>query len=60
MKPEIYIDGLNVFMRHYCANPTVSLNNTQCGGIVGFLYNIKTLADKFRPNKIVIVWEGGG
>ena len=60
MKPEIYIDGLNVFMRHYCANPTVSLNNTQCGGIVGFLYNIRTLADKYRPNKIVIVWEGGG
>ena len=60
MKPEILIDGLNVFMRHYCANPTVSLHNTQCGGIVGFLRNIQHLCDRFRPYKVTIVWEGGG
>ena len=60
MVNEILIDGLNVFMRHYCANPTVSLNNEQCGGIVGFLRNIQHLADRFQPNKITVVWEGGG
>ena len=60
MHPEILVDGLNVFMRHYCANPTVSLNNEQCGGIVGFLRNIQHLSDKFLPSKITIVWEGGG
>ena len=60
MQPEILIDGLNVFMRHYCANPTVSLHNTQCGGILGFLRNIQHLCDRFRPYKITIVWEGGG
>lgn len=60
MQPEILIDGLNVFMRHYCANPTVSLNNTQCGGILGFLRNIQHLCDRFRPQKVYIVWEGGG
>lgn len=60
MQPEILIDGLNVFMRHYCANPTVSLNNTQCGGILGFLRNIQHLCDRFRPHKMTIVWEGGG
>ena len=60
MQPEILIDGLNVFMRHYCANPTVSLHNTQCGGILGFLRNIQHLCDRFRPHKMTIVWEGGG
>lgn len=60
MVNEILIDGLNVFMRHYCANPTISLNNEQCGGIVGFLRNIQHLADRFQPNKITVVWEGGG
>lgn len=60
MVNEILIDGLNVFMRHYCANPTVSLNNEQCGGIIGFLRNVQHLADRFQPNKITVVWEGGG
>lgn len=60
MYPEILIDGLNVFMRHYIANPSVSLNNQQCGGIVGFLRNIQHLAEKFQPYKITIAWEGGG
>jgi len=60
MKKEIYIDGLNVFMRHFAANPKVSLLNKQCGGIIGFLNNIDYLCKKFNPLKIVIVWEGGG
>lgn len=59
-KPIIYIDGLNVFMRHYAANPTKSLNNQLCGGVVGFLRNIEQLSLKFKPQKIVVAWEGGG
>ena len=59
-KPIIYIDGFNVFMRHYAANPTVSLHNKLCGGIVGTLKNIEYLCTKFSPSKIVIAWEGGG
>ena len=59
-KPEIYIDGLNVFMRHFAANPSRSLNGQLCGGIVGMLKNIQYLSEKFKPEKIVIAWEGGG
>lgn len=59
-KPIIYIDGLNVFMRHFAANPTKSLHGNLCGGIVGFLRNIEHLAFKFKPQKIVVAWEGGG
>jgi len=59
-KPIIYIDGLNVFMRHFAANPTKSLHGNLCGGIVGFLRNIEYLSSKFRPQKIVVAWEGGG
>lgn len=59
-KPIIYIDGLNVFMRHYAANPSVSLNKKLCGGIIGTLKNIEQLCVKFQPQKIVIAWEGGG
>lgn len=59
-KPIIYIDGLNVFMRHYAANPSVSLNNKLCGGIIGTLKNIESLCVKFQPQKIIVAWEGGG
>ena len=59
-KPVIYIDGLNVFMRHFAANPTKSLNGSLCGGIVGFLRNIEHLSAKFNPQKIVVAWEAGG
>ena len=60
MSCEILIDGYNVFMRHFVANPSVSLNNQQCGGILGFLRNIKHLCDRFQPNNIIVIWEGGG
>ena len=46
-RPEIYIDGLNVFMRHFAANPSKSLNGNLCGGIVGMLKNIQRLTEKF-------------
>jgi len=59
-KPIVYIDGLNVFMRHFAANPSKSLNGKLCGGIVGFLGNIDHLARKFKPQKIVVAWEAGG
>ena len=35
--PYILIDGLNVFMRHFAANPSRSLNGNLCGGILGTL-----------------------
>ena len=59
-QPIVYIDGLNVFMRHFAANPSKSLNGQLCGGIVGFLSNIDHLARKFKPQKIIVAWEGGG
>jgi DNA polymerase I len=59
-KPIIYIDGLNVFMRHFAANPSKSLNGQLCGGIIGFMRNIEHLSSKFNPQNIVIAWEGGG
>ena len=59
-KPIVFIDGLNVFMRHFAANPSKSLNGKFCGGIYGFLNNIKYLTEKFEPEKVVVAWEGGG
>ena len=59
-KPVIYIDGLNIFMRHFAANPSKSLNGQFCGGIFGMLRNIQHLTEKFKPQRVFVVWEGGG
>ncbi len=56
----VFIDGLNVFMRHFAANPSKSLNGKFCGGIYGFLGNVKYLTEKFNPEKVIVAWEGGG
>ena len=58
--PVLIIDALNVFMRHFIANPTMSSLGYHVGGSVGFLKNLKLLVDKTNPADVIVVWEGGG
>ena len=60
MTDILVVDGLNVFMRHFAANPTTSGNGENVGGVVGFLRGVKNLIDVFRPKKVIVAWEGGG
>lgn len=57
---ELYVDGLNTFLRHFSANPTVSLNGQYCGGVTGFLKFIESIVKKYSPENVIICWEGGG
>ena len=59
-RPVLIIDALNLFMRHFIANPTMSSLGHHAGGVVGFLKAIRFLADRTDPTDIVVVWEGGG
>ena len=56
----ILVDGLNLFTRHFMANPAMSENGEQVGGIVGFFNNLTRLISRCRPEKVYIIWEGGG
>lgn len=56
----LLIDGLNVFMRHYVVNPTMSSLGFHVGGFVGFLKSLSRLCDRTRPSHIIVAWEGGG
>jgi len=58
--PILLIDGLNVFMRAYAANPHMSPKGYYVGGVIGSLKMIRTVCNRFSPSKVVIVWEGGG
>jgi len=59
-RPILLVDALNVFMRHYIANPTMSDHGHHAGGIVGFLKSIRYLVDQIHPSEVIIAWEGGG
>lgn len=60
MSTSLIVDGLNLFTRHYIANPSTNENGESTGGIVGMLGGIARLSEKFRPSRIIIVWESGG
>ena len=59
-KPLLLIDSLNLFTRHFIANPTISINGEHVGGIVEFLKAIQLLSERFNPFSIFVIWEGGG
>ena len=59
-RPTVIVDGLNIFTRHYIANPSMSDSGDPIGGLVGFLKNIRFLCERFNPARLVIAWEGGG
>jgi len=56
----LIIDGLNLFTRHFVANPAVSSTGEQVGGVVGFLYSMIGMVEKYNPKKVIVAWESGG
>ena len=58
--PVLLVDGLNVFYRHWAANPTLDANGEHVGGIVGFLKALQLLCERYSPKDLVVSWEGGG
>jgi len=56
----LLVDGLNLFLRHFTANPAMGSNGNHVGGIVGSLYDLNAIVQRFKPHKVYVVWEGGG
>ena len=59
-KVVLIVDALNLFTRHFIAHPAIGANGEHVGGIVGFLYAIVNFSEKYKPDNVVVVWEGGG
>ena len=58
--PIMLIDAYNLFVRNYIVNSAMSKHGYYMGGTLGSLRSLGVLADKFKPSKILICWEGGG
>ena len=59
-RPVLIVDALNVFVRHYAANPSMNESGEHVGGFLGFIKNISLLCERTNPFEVIIVWEGGG
>lgn len=60
MKRLLVIDSLNLFIRNYIVNPSISTNGNPVGGTVGFLNSLKKLIREISPDQVIICWDGSG
>jgi DNA polymerase-1 len=59
-KRIVIVDALNVYIRSYIVNPSISENGNPVGGIRGFLGFMQSFCQEIKPDRIVIVWDGEG
>jgi len=56
----LVIDALNLFIRNWVINPSMSTNGNPIGGTVGFLNSIRKMVNDFNPDEMIICWDGVG
>ena len=59
-KRVMIIDSLNLFLRSYIVNPTMSKDGNPIGGAVGFLKSLQKLSREIKPDVIIVCWDGRG
>jgi DNA polymerase-1 len=59
-RPYLFIDGMNIFVRHYLVNETVNNRSEPVGGVVGFLKFLDYMTSMHAPQRVYVVWETGG
>ena len=54
------IDCMNIYLRSYIVDPSLSENGVPIGGFKGFLKTLQKLCREINPDKVAIVWDCGG
>ena len=57
-KRVIIIDALNMFIRAYIVDPSLSTNGDPIGGIKGTMKIMQKLVRMTQPDEILVVWDG--
>jgi DNA polymerase-1 len=60
MKKILIIDFLNLFIRSYVVNPSISKQGQPVGGIVGVFKSLQKISRETKPDKIIICHDGPG
>lgn len=56
----LLIDGMNTFMRNFCAIPTMDEGGHHIGGTAGFLRSIGYTIRTLKPSRVIIAFDGLG
>jgi DNA polymerase-1 len=54
----LIVDGLNLFLRNWTANPTMNDDGEPFGGVIGSLKSIGATIRLFSPTRVIIVFDG--
>jgi len=60
MKRLMLVDCMNIYLRSYIVDPSLSTNGAPIGGFKGFLKTLQKLCREIKPDRIAIVWDCGG
>ena len=58
-KRVLLVDALNLFMRNYIVDPSLSTNGHPIGGTKGFLKSLQSVCRTINPDIIFVAWDGG-
>ena len=58
-KRALLIDALNLFMRNYIVDPSLSTNGQPIGGTKGFIKSLQAVCRTINPDLIFVAWDGG-
>ncbi len=56
----LIVDGLNTFIRSFCAIPTMNDNGEHIGGVTGFLMSVGYVIRNMHPTRVYVVFDGKG
>ncbi len=59
-KRVLIIDALNMFLRSYTIIPSMDSKGLPNGGTIGFLKSLQKLCRDFRPDEVIVCWDGHG
>jgi DNA polymerase I len=57
-KRVLIIDSLNLYLRAYIMDPSLTMQGEPCGGIKGSLKILQKLVRESKPDEIIFVWDG--
>lgn len=58
-KRVLLIDALNLFIRNYIVDPSLSTNGHPIGGAKGFIKSLQAVCRIINPDLILVAWDGG-
>lgn len=56
----LIIDGMNMFIRAYMADPSVDSNGEHIGAVTGFIKMLQKYCREVCPSLVFIAWDGAG